>query len=388
MSSEQEPPPAYENYPAMPAAQEGPGNGQAGQFGPPAPWPGPPTPWPGQPGPWPGQPVPWGNQAWPGPKPGVSGFAIASFVLGIFGFIFLTGILGVIFGILSLSDIKRTRQGGRGLAIAGIVLGSLWLAAWLTFLGAAFVTGVERAANNTSSGVTNSYNLKPGQCFDRAQTSQGATVTVQDCVQPHDAEVFAVESVSGSTYPGADAVMLVAETRCPGDSERFLTPGLNYPDIDVHYLYPQSASWARGDRSVECFYRSVTGAKMTGHAKDTGRPYTEDQKRYLAVVDPYNKIVDDEQNTDEWAAEKDLVVRSIPVLQKEIDALKAGPWPANIQPQFDQLVAAKQLELTDRQQAAAATDEDGFDDAMDSADSHDGSAADRGIRVSLGLHPR
>ncbi|QUQ69601.1 DUF4190 domain-containing protein [Kutzneria sp. CA-103260] len=381
MSTEHEPP-SYENYPAMPPAQASPGNGQAG------PWGGQPGPWPGQPGPWPGQPGPWGNQQWPGPQPGTSGFAIASFVLSLLGLFPLCAILGLTFGIVSLAEVRRSGRGGKGLAIAGVVLSGLWLAAWLTFFVAAVVIGVHEASTNSSSGVTASYNLKPGQCFDRATTSQGASVTVKDCVQPHDAEVFAVEPVQGSTYPGSDAVMLIGESRCPGDSDRFLTSGLNYPDIDVHYLYPQPTSWARGDRSVECFYRSVTGAKMTGHAKDTGRPYTEDQKRYLAAVDPYDKIVDDEQNADEWTAERDAVVRSIPVLQQEIDALKAGPWPANIQPEFDQLVAAKQQELTDRQHAAAATDEDTFDEAMDAGDSHDGSDRDRAIRVSLGLHPR
>ena len=341
--------PAYQNYPAMPSAQPAP--------------------------------------SWASVKPGVNGLAIASFVLGVVGVV--GGVLSVIFGIVALVDIRRTRQRGKGFAIAGIVLSGVWVVAVLAFLGTAFVQGVQEAASRpaTSSGVTTSYDLKPGQCFDRATTS-GATVTVRDCAQPHDAEVFAVEPVLGAVYPGVSAVELVGESRCPDDSDRWLTPGLNYPDIDVHYLYPQQASWARGDHSVKCFYRNVNGSKMTGHAKDFGSPYTDDQKRYLTAVGPYDKIVAEEQDTLTWTDERDVVVRSVPVVQQEIAALRAGPWPANLQSTVDQLVAEKQLELAGRQQAAAATDEDSLDEALDDAESHDGSDEARIIRVSLHLPPR
>ena len=56
------------------------------------------------------------------PKPSTNGFAIASLILGILG-----GVpLSVIFGIIALNQIKRSRQGGRGMAIAGLVLSGLW----------------------------------------------------------------------------------------------------------------------------------------------------------------------------------------------------------------------------------------------------------------------
>jgi hypothetical protein len=54
--------------------------------------------------------------------------AIAGFVLGLLGLFGITAILGIVFGSVALSRIRRTAQEGRGLAIAGIVLGSCWLA--------------------------------------------------------------------------------------------------------------------------------------------------------------------------------------------------------------------------------------------------------------------
>ena len=59
-----------------------------------------------------------------GPLP-QSGFAVASLIMGILGFItILTGLLGIVFGWVALRKIKMSngRLGGRGLAKAGILL--------------------------------------------------------------------------------------------------------------------------------------------------------------------------------------------------------------------------------------------------------------------------
>jgi len=57
--------------------------------------------------------------------PSTNGLAVASLVLGCLFCLMITGILAVIFGNVALSQIQRSQgaQRGRGLAIAGIVLG-------------------------------------------------------------------------------------------------------------------------------------------------------------------------------------------------------------------------------------------------------------------------
>ena len=76
--------------------------------------------------------VPMSKEAKPGPQKatGTSGKAIASLVLGLLSIVgmCLTGIPGLIFGILGLSEIGKSngRLGGKGLAIAGIVLSCLF----------------------------------------------------------------------------------------------------------------------------------------------------------------------------------------------------------------------------------------------------------------------
>ncbi|MCJ0907040.1 DUF4190 domain-containing protein [Rhodococcus sp. ARC_M6] len=53
-------------------------------------------------------------------------FAILALIFGILG-----GVLGIVFGHIALSQIRRTGENGRGLAIAGLVLGYLFVAFWL-----------------------------------------------------------------------------------------------------------------------------------------------------------------------------------------------------------------------------------------------------------------
>ena len=71
-----------------------------------------------------GPPVAWAQPGYGGaPRDGgTDGFAVASLVLGI-----LSGsLLAIIFGIVAPDPPERDGTGGRGLAIAGIVLGFLW----------------------------------------------------------------------------------------------------------------------------------------------------------------------------------------------------------------------------------------------------------------------
>ena len=54
--------------------------------------------------------------------------AIASLVLGILWLDWIGSVLALIFGYIALGQIKQRQQAGRGLAIAGIVLGWIGVA--------------------------------------------------------------------------------------------------------------------------------------------------------------------------------------------------------------------------------------------------------------------
>ena len=57
-----------------------------------------------------------------------NGLAIAALVCGICGFLYLVpAILGIIFGTIAVRQINRDRTDGKGMAIAGIITGAVWL---------------------------------------------------------------------------------------------------------------------------------------------------------------------------------------------------------------------------------------------------------------------
>lgn len=71
--------------------------------------------------------------------------AIASMVLGILWLWGVGSILAVIFGHVALSQVRRRNENGRGMAIAGVVLGWVGLAGMVLFIVVVAVT-----ASNTS----------------------------------------------------------------------------------------------------------------------------------------------------------------------------------------------------------------------------------------------
>jgi hypothetical protein len=84
---------------------------------------------------------PYGYPPGPPPQPSpprqtTNGLAIAALVLGIVWVGWLGSLLAVIFGHIALYQINRTGAMGRGLAVAGLVLGYVGLAVlvilWLT----------------------------------------------------------------------------------------------------------------------------------------------------------------------------------------------------------------------------------------------------------------
>ena len=71
-------------------------------------------------------PAPPGYPAYYPPRP-TNGFAVASMVLGILWIYWIGSILALVFGYIAQKQIRERNESGRGMAIAGIVLG--WIGA-------------------------------------------------------------------------------------------------------------------------------------------------------------------------------------------------------------------------------------------------------------------
>ena len=79
-----------------------------------------------------------------------TGAAIASLVCGIMGCVpWLTGVAAVILGIVGLRKTRDPQVGGKGMAIAGLILGGISIVAWTLYfavVGAAIFTVVKGTA--------------------------------------------------------------------------------------------------------------------------------------------------------------------------------------------------------------------------------------------------
>ncbi|WP_158587822.1 DUF4190 domain-containing protein [Actinomadura logoneensis] len=64
-----------------------------------------------------------------GPSRGTSGWAVASLIFSILWLCGAGSLLAVVLGVIALARIRRTGQNGRGLAVAGLILGVLGLLA-------------------------------------------------------------------------------------------------------------------------------------------------------------------------------------------------------------------------------------------------------------------
>jgi hypothetical protein len=83
-----------------------------------------------------------------------NGLAIASLVCSIAGFLVIPLVLGIVFGFIARSQIKNSNgtQGGKGLALAGIIIGFGWAA--LIVLGA-----IGNATTNTPTGLVGLFGV-------------------------------------------------------------------------------------------------------------------------------------------------------------------------------------------------------------------------------------
>jgi subtilisin family serine protease len=169
------------------------------------------------------------------------------------------GPLGVGFGLVALGQIRRSGEAGRGLAVAGVVLGSLGtaLVAVLT-VGAVLAiagSGAERDGSGTITerGIVSVVDLGVGDCVDDLDDADVQVVVLATpCREPHEGEVFAVFDLPAGPYPGEEEMIGIAEQECVTRLGDYSPDAADDPDTGLFHLAPQSRGWAAGDREVVC----------------------------------------------------------------------------------------------------------------------------------------
>jgi prepilin-type processing-associated H-X9-DG protein len=123
-------------------------------------------------------------------QPKTSGLAIASIVLGIAGLctVGLTGIVGIILGIIALKKIGRSggQVAGRGLAIGGIVASVVTLLLGAIFVAASFFLWIGGSRAWETASVTSQRMIMQSRIAMLCQATMGYAAENEDRFPPPD----------------------------------------------------------------------------------------------------------------------------------------------------------------------------------------------------------
>jgi hypothetical protein len=175
---------------------------------------------------------------------------ILALITGIIGM----SILAIIFGILGLSAARKGKATNRGMSIAGIVLGAIWLVISAVAIGAL----VFLAANTTTIA-----SAKVGDCYVstvvQSDTLQESNPVFGSCDTGTNAEIYYVGTYTGASAPDDADFQTELTALCTSDT------AVANVDIDiatnyyVEYYVPNAATWDSDPHTVLCGVSTDSG---------------------------------------------------------------------------------------------------------------------------------
>ncbi|MFJ1793862.1 DUF4190 domain-containing protein [Kitasatospora griseola] len=356
----------------------------------------PPPGMPGMPG------APGGPMMYPAPQRSLytNNLAIASLIVGIVCCYF--GFIGIGLGIGALRQIKRTGERGKGLAISGIVAGSLGMVLFvLSVIGGAFsVDDFEEdgsrpshvsPTSNADLSANSPFRLYLGQCFDRAAAGNAKPV---DCASAHFGETYWTQPSAKQTgaYPGEDVMEEEAEKLCADRVDTYVADTWSIPDkVVTFYFYPDRAAWkAPAARRIVCFLANEDKSSRTGMLQKYASSLTADQRQLLDATNQFDKawgkgpdeetgIEEDPQAYRTWA--KDMSAAA----NRQATMLANYRWTTADKATVDRLVAKSRIAATHYQLAAQSTDSTTLRIELGLADDNLGDDEIISLRRALGL---
>jgi hypothetical protein len=206
----------------------------------------------------------WGSDSGPNPKQATNGLAVASLVLGILWLCWLGSVLAVIFGHVALAQIKKTGAAGRGLAIAGLVLG-------YAGVGSALLVGVLTLGTGEDTTTSQGRSAKTGDgagtpSAQRAQES-GIGTPIRDGKFEFTVTKTSTASQVGNSFSNKKA-----------QGEYVLV------NVKVKNTGDQAQTFSGADQKL------TDRAGHTFSADDEAAIYLEDSKSLYEEINPGNQV--------------------------------------------------------------------------------------------------
>jgi Septum formation len=182
-------------------------------------------------------------------------WAIVSLVFGLLGVI----VISIVCGIVGLKKAKEG-QGGRGLAIAGLVLSASWVG--VAVIAVIFFLLFDK-------GTVTATDVRVGDCLTEIpRDTRVLTVQTIECEESHAGEVFAVLLMPEGDFPGQAAIDTYAD-KCSPELASYSPAAMKDDSIQMYVLYPTEETWAKGDRAVTCI--ATLDPPRADSIKDAGR---------------------------------------------------------------------------------------------------------------------
>jgi hypothetical protein len=191
-----------------------------------------------------------------------NGMATAALVTGLGGIVFgLAAPVAVGLGIAALSQLrKRPGEGGRGMAIAGLVIGSVVTVGYVLLIGVLIAIGSTvddegdygspKPVSTYSAPGTYAEDLDVGDCFNDG--SEDDQVHLQSCTDPHDGETIAIVTLPDGAYPGDSAIDRAADKACTPEFATYVGKSIDDSELDLSWWTPAKGAWNDGDHRVVC----------------------------------------------------------------------------------------------------------------------------------------
>jgi uncharacterized protein DUF4190/putative regulator of septum formation len=298
----------------------------------------------------------------------VNGVAIGALVLGILCFV---PAVGLVLGLIALTQIKKRGERGKGMAIAGSLLSTAGLVLWGLALSTGAASDFWDGFKGAASGEGTTYALATGDCFDSPTGNlEGETydVTEVPCSGEHDGEVFAMVGLPDNTYPsypGDDEISRIADDKCYGLQDRYAMDTWAVPDdVDVYYYMPSRQSWRLGDRAIVCVFGSAEeNGRLTGSLRNDATLLDTDQIAYLSAANAVDIALFEEPEEypeEDLAANRAWAKDVHAVLGEQLESLRGHSWQGEAEQPLTDLIDEMEDAHREWAKAAAAKDVDTY----------------------------
>ena len=176
-------------------------------------------------------------------------------------------------GVPSPSSGQTTKT---GTVVAGVVGAVILTTGAIVFVALVIGNSIGSQRDSTGEivqgGRLDAFDVRISDCIDTPTGTSFTTVEAIPCAQPHDAEVYDLYAMAGTSYPGETAIEDIALERCLTSFDPFVGIAYEISELEVYWLQPTEDSWQElDDREIVCMVIALDGSKLTGSMRGSGR---------------------------------------------------------------------------------------------------------------------